>query len=435
MRRAIFYIFCIAVLMLTVECRATSVGGTNRERFVSVDGDRFVRDGNEYTFHGANMWYAAILGSEGQGGDRARLCRELDTLKSRGIMNLRVLAGGSDGLSQRESHTWPSLQPKPGVYNDTLLVGLDFLMAELERRHMTAVLFLNNSWDWSGGFGTYLEWAGQGEAPEGSQWTEFERYHSQFTRNEKAMKMAADHTRFMVSRTNTITGKPYTESPALMAWEIANEPRPFSNKGEVKESFLKWIESQARLIKSIDKNHLVTTGSEGYYGCAQDTSLLRRVHAVPEIDYCTIHIWPHNWSWLGPCIGDTKQSRERNGVTAPQDSLPRAMAKTRWYLQLNYDVLSPLGKPIVIEEFGYPRDNYSITPGSPVSARLRYYKYIYELSAQPEFRGFASSLSTNFWGWGGEAQPQHERWQRWDTYVADPAQEEQGLYSVFTIDK
>jgi len=35
---------------------------------------------------------------------------------------------------------------------------------------------------------------------------------------------------------------------------------------------------------------------------------------------------------------------------------------------------------------------------------------------------------------GRLAQPQHVRWQRWDDYVGDPAQEEQGLNAVFACD-
>ena len=40
----------------------------------------------------------------------------------------------------------------------------------------------------------------------------------------------------------------------------------------------------------------------------------------------------------------------------------------------------------------------------------------------------------NFWGWGGLAEPEHEMWQRGDDYTGDPAQEAQGLNSVFACD-
>ena len=41
----------------------------------------------------------------------------------------------------------------------------------------------------------------------------------------------------------------------------------------------------------------------------------------------------------------------------------------------------------------------------------------------------------NFWAWGGLVHPQLEWWQKGDVFVGDPAQEPQGLYSVFASDK
>ena len=38
------------------------------------------------------------------------------------------------------------------------------LLAEMGKRQMHAVLYFNNSWEWSGGYGQYLEWAGEGKA-------------------------------------------------------------------------------------------------------------------------------------------------------------------------------------------------------------------------------------------------------------------------------
>ena len=119
--------------------------------FIKVNADgQFVRDGKPYYFVGANFWYGAILGSEGEGGNRERLHKELDFLKSIGINNLRVLVG-ADGENGIKTRVEPSLQVAPGVYNDTILAGLDYFMNELRERDMTAVLYLNNSWEWSGG--------------------------------------------------------------------------------------------------------------------------------------------------------------------------------------------------------------------------------------------------------------------------------------------
>ena len=395
--------------------------------FVTTHEGKFYRGGEEYKFIGANFWFGAVLASEGQGGDRERLQKELDLMQEVGITNVRVLASG-EGPDTVASHVVPVLQPEPGVYNDTLLRGLDYLLAELEKREMTAVLFLNNSWEWSGGYGAYLEWAGCGPVPDWSDWDLAQRYHCQFVQNDSAKAMAERHVRFMVSRVNTITGKPYSESPAIMAWELANEPRAFARDSVTKACFAEWIEAQAKLIKSLDPNHLVTTGSEGIVGCEEDADLFRQVHAFSEIDYVCIHIWPYNWHWLGPASGPLEVGLAKNGESSVVDSVPYAARQTRKYLDLCYAAMKDLNKPMVLEEFGYPRDGYRIELDSSTQGRDIYYEYVFSLLDDGKLQGCC------FWAWGGYAQPKHTRWQRWDDYVGDPAQEEQGLNAVFASD-
>lgn len=48
----------------------------------------------------------------------------------------------------------------PLLASDTEAGDMDRLLSELGKRDMTAVLYLNNSWEWPGGYGQYLEWAG-----------------------------------------------------------------------------------------------------------------------------------------------------------------------------------------------------------------------------------------------------------------------------------
>ena len=69
--------------------------------FVKVKNGHFVRGGKPYYYVGTNFWYGPILGSEGPGGDRARLRRELDEMQRLGIDNLRILVG-ADGLPSVE---------------------------------------------------------------------------------------------------------------------------------------------------------------------------------------------------------------------------------------------------------------------------------------------------------------------------------------------
>lgn len=419
------YLYIVVALAALIGCQSNQA--EKDIEFVTTRDGRFYRGDTEYKFIGANFWYGAVLASEGQGGDRERLQKELDLMQEVGITNVRVLVGG-EGPDTVASHVVPVLQPEPGVYNDTILQGLDYLIAELEKREMTAVLFLNNSWEWSGGYGAYLEWAGCGPVPDWSDWTIAQNYHCQFVKNDSAKAMAERHVRFIVSRTNTVTGKPYSESPAIMAWELANEPRAFARDSVTKACFAEWVETQAKLIKSLDSNHLVTTGSEGIEGCEEDSALFRKIHALPEIDYICIHIWPYNWRWLGPASGPLTNGLAKNGETSVVDSVPFASRMTRAYMDRCWDVVKDLNKPMVLEEFGYPRDGYRIELNSTTQGRDSYYEYAFSLMDEGKLQGCC------FWAWGGYAQPKHVRWQRWDDYVGDPAQEEQGLNAVFASD-
>ena len=241
--KSLLKIFIVPLLALCVAagCTGTKSNSGKERNFVTVrDGEFYIGD-SLYRFVGANFWYGGILGSE-KYGDRERLGRELDYLKSIGITNLRVLVGG-DGETGIESHISPVLQTAPGVYNDTLLQGLDYFIAELEKRDMNAVLYLNNAWEWSGGYGTYLEWTGHGPAPLPKDgYKEYVDYVSQFVLDDSAKALALNHVRNIVGRTNSITGEPYSQSPAIMSWQIANEPRAFSREG--KRALADWLPSR-----------------------------------------------------------------------------------------------------------------------------------------------------------------------------------------------
>ncbi|MBD5331896.1 MAG: beta-mannosidase [Paramuribaculum sp.] len=401
----------VVAVSAAVGCSSPAV---EQPEFVTVrDGEFYIGD-SVYRYVGANFWYGGLLGAE-KYGDRERLARELDKMKEIGITNLRVLVGG-DGAEGIESHIEPVLQTAPGVYNDTLLEGLDYFLAELEKRDMKAVLYLNNAWEWSGGYGTYLEWTGHGPAPLPKDgYREYVDYVSQFVLSDSAKQLAMNHVRNIVGRTSSVTGKPYSESPAIMSWQIANEPRAFSREG--KRALADWLRQTARTIKEIDSNHLVSTGSEGKYGCEVDLDLWAEIHNYPEIDYANIHIWPYNWNWIRK---DTK-----DGVVEDVDS---ACKYTQAYIDEHFDKMGGV-KPIVLEEFGYPRDTMGIAPGSPTTGRDRYYEYVFSI-----IRDSGKINGSNFWGWGGYANPAHRTWQRGDDYSGDPAQEDQGLNSVFVTD-
>jgi mannan endo-1,4-beta-mannosidase len=404
---AIFFIGCLM-----------ACSGVPTVSFITQHHGQFEKNGKPYYFIGTNFWYGAILGSTGQGGNRERLCKELDFMKANGMNNLRVLVG-ADGRDGQAVKVMPALQIAPGIYNDTIFDGLDYLLAEMAKREMVATLYLNNSWEWSGGYGQYLSWAGYGDVPpEGVRnWPQFLAQVSQYAICDSCHALFRNHVRHVITRTNRYTGKKYTDDPAIMSWQVGNEPRAFSE--EAKPAFAEWLKETTALIRSLDPNHLISTGNEGTMGCEGDMQLFEAIHADPNIDYLTIHIWPKNWGWI-----------QASDVAGNIDS---AIEKTNAYIKEHAAVAEKLRKPLVIEEFGYPRDHHRYTLSDPTTARDKYYANIFaQVAAAAENSGILAGC--NSWTWGGFGRPAHEYWQPWDDYLGDPSQEEQGLNSVFDAD-
>ena len=405
-------------MLMSIVMAMAACGLSAQTGFVKVKDGHFVRHGQPYYYVGTNFWYGAILGSEGQGGDRKRLCRELDKMRSLGIDNLRILVG-SDGKRGVKTKVEPTLQEAPGVYNDTILAGLDYLLMQMEKRNMVAVLYLNNSWEWSGGYGYYLEQAGMGKAPRPDEdgYPAFMNFVAKYASCEKAHQLFYDYVRFIIGRTNRYTHRRYVDDPAIMSWQIGNEPRAFSK--ETLPAFEHWLAEASSLIRSLDSNHLISIGSEGSWGCENDIACYERICADKNVDYCNIHLWPYNWSW----------ARQDHLV----EDLGVSCQNTKEYIDQHLAVCARIKKPLVMEEFGYPRDGFSFTPGSSTVGRDGYYQYVFGLVADNAEKG-GYFAGCNFWGWGGFAQPMHEQWQVGDDYTGDPAQEAQGLNSVFVKD-
>ena len=425
--KKIISILCIAlvavVAIFMVNCSSEQTAPIGE--IIKVENGQFIRNGKPYYFVGTNFWYGAILGSEGEGGNRERLCRELDFMKAAGIENLRILVGG-EGENGLLGKIEPNLQPEPGVYNDEVLAGLDYLMMELGKREMTAVLYFNNAWEWSGGYTQYVAWANEEPVlvPRVDGWFSYNAFAGEFVRNERAKEIFFNHLRYIITRTNRYTGIKYVDDPAIFSWQICNEPRAFSSKTEDnKVHFAEWIAQSARLIRELDPNHMISTGSEGFYGCEWDMDLCEQIHAIDEIAYINCHVWPYNWKWI-----TGENMREKLDV---------AFENSEAYIAMHTELGEKIGKPVVVEEFGMPRDDLDFRKSSTTTCRDKYYDFVFAMVEKAAAEG-GKLAGCNFWSWGGYAVTHvedHEYWAKGDDYTGDPAQEQQGLNSIFVEDE
>lgn len=396
-----------------------------RDDFIRVKGTQLIHNEKPYYFGGTNLWYGCYIGSPGETGDRARLLRELDSLKANGLVNLRILAASEESYIRRSVK--PAIQRGPGDVDESLLQGLDFLLAEMAKRHMHGVLFLNNYWEWSGGMAQYNVWTGREAVdPEDTTkgWGAFMDFSATFYANQQADEMYRNYVQRIVSRTNTCNGRKYSDDPTIMSWQLANEPRPGRGGAKAESNlpaFYRWIDQTALYIHSLDTNHLVSTGSEGTVGALVSSDYFLQSHKTPHVDYLTMHLWPLNWGWFDP-----KRIRE---------TLPRTETNALEYIAKHLSLARQLNKPIVMEEFGIGRDSGKIQPGTPTTARDRYYTLILR-ALYDSARAGAPIAGYNLWGWGGEAAARHPdgMWRKGDPFVGDPPQEPQGRNSIFVSD-
>ena len=415
-------IFYFSIILLG--CFLFSCNPEGKKNFINVRDSKLMLNGKEYNFLGTNLWYGCYLAIPGNETGRKRLLRELDRLSTIGITNIRLI--GASEESKIKNSLKPAFQTSPGKYNEQLLQGLDFVLAEMQKRKMYAVIFLNNYWEWSGGMLQYISWA-TGNPPDdpssGIDWDELMTREAGFYSNEKANELYRNYIKMLVNRKNSISGKSYKNDNTIMAWELANEPRGGEGRSNLgkKDIFCKWVDETAGFIHSLDNNHLVTTGSEGAIGCKGDYELFKRSHISKNIDYLTIHLWPKNWDWFK--------------ADSAEYTFNRSIEKSLDYINRHIEDARTLKKPLVMEEFGFNRDSSNFTSKSSVILRNKFFTAVLNLTKDSIKKG-SPFCGVNFWGWSGEGRPGHPGgvWQKGDDMIVKPPFEFQGINSVYDIE-
>jgi mannan endo-1,4-beta-mannosidase len=230
-----------------------------------------------------------------------------------------------------------AIQLAPGVYDELSLRGLDLVLTRAAHHGVRLVLTLGNSWDAYGGARQYVTWAGLPSAQEGDP---------RFFTHRDVIELYKRHITYLLSRTNTFDGIRYGEHPAVLGWELLNEPRGVG-LDRAGEAMRAWVDELAARVKAQAPGHLVGTGEEGFdisregYDEAfwrdvppatlfEASTSFRRNTASPSIDFGSAHFYPELW-------GLPRHEVARGGARWISDHAALARA---------------LGKPLFLGEFG-----------------------------------------------------------------------------------
>jgi mannan endo-1,4-beta-mannosidase len=423
-RRTFIKTTALALPFIASGCANFSKRKNSASDFVSVRNGQFQLRGRPYFYVGTNLWFGCYICDPDQPGGQKRFVRELDQLQKIGATNIRLLAGSE--TSPLVGAIPRGITRAPRDYDENLLRGLDFCLAEMAKRDMRAILFLSNYWQWSGSFAQYVRWITGENIPDPDKpmmakgdWHAFMEFSARFYETPAAIELYHDYISKIICRKNSVNGKIYRDDPAIMTWELANEPRPGSVKSNAVSVFCDWVDATGKFIRAQDENHLVCTGSEGIHGSLDQPENFIAAHKTSEIDYVTVHMWLKNWGWLKePQLGadfETAAIRARDHVEQ--------------HTQIATDILR---KPLVLEEFGLPRDHESYLPDSPTTARDEYYRRMFEQVAD-SCRAGRALQAANFWAWAGEGRASAPK-NSAENFLGDPPCEPQGLNSVFNTD-
>ncbi len=286
------------------------------EPFVQVDGTRFVVEGRPFHFAGTNCYYLMVFAADP--GLRGYVDEVLTEAAAMDITVIRTWAF-NDGSG------WNALQTAPGVYQEFVFQGLDYVLDRCRELGLRVVLPLVNNWADYGGMDQYVAWSSEAAS------------HDAFYTDSSCRTWYRAHASAVIHRVNQFNGRIYRDDPTILGWELANEPRcPSDRSGD---TLVAWIEEMSAYVHAQDPNHLVGTGIEGFYDENSGPWYMNgwegvdfiRDHQPATIDFAGAHSWPDNW-----------------GLDVPT-TLSLLSRQIR-------DARVVLDKPFVVGEFGKRRD-------------------------------------------------------------------------------
>jgi mannan endo-1,4-beta-mannosidase len=308
----------LAFLLAVAACAAPAAMAETAPGFVTTAGSAFVQDGRPFRIAGVNNHYLAYA-------SRDEVVRVLDDAVAMNANVVRTfvtpIIGSLDG---RTPTIWKWRSPADasnlGVRGSWIaawdpdagrmivnegangLAKMDFVLQEASRRNLKLIIAFADFWAYTGGAQQISAWYGGTDK------------HAFFATDARARADYKRLVRTILTRTNTLTGIAYRDDPTILGWNLLNEPDIRPN-----ELFMDWVQEMAGYVKSLDPNHLVSTGHDSIR-----TNLMEL--ALKDIDFGTWHGYP----------------AYRNITSAGLEEVIRTSCR----------MAGEVGKPVILEEFG-----------------------------------------------------------------------------------
>ncbi|KAJ2901936.1 putative mannan endo-1,4-beta-mannosidase F [Zalerion maritima] len=260
----------------TSSTTTTSIPTSTSTEFSSTDGTLFKIDGETGYFAGTNCYWCSFLTNPDD------VDSVYENMASSGMKILRIWGFNDVSSAPGTNDVYFQYLSSSGSTINTGTYGLQLLdknVAAAEEKGIKLIINFVNNWDDYGGMSAYTN--------------AFGGDHVGWYTNSAAQTQYKTYIETLVNR--------YKDSTAIFAWELANEPR--CNGCDVSVIY-NWASQISAYIKSLDANHMVTLGDEGFglegdgsypYQYGEGIDFAQNLE-IAGLDFGTFHFYPESWS-------------------------------------------------------------------------------------------------------------------------------------------
>ncbi|OCH95076.1 glycoside hydrolase [Obba rivulosa] len=336
--------------------------------FVKTSGQNFVLNGETYTLVGANSYWVGLMGYSTSDMNKA-----FSDIAATGATTVRTWGFNEVTTASGDYYNLWSGSTATVNTGPTGLENFDNVVAAAKANGLRLIVALTNNWDNYGGMDVYVQQILNSAD------------HDLFYTNSEVISAYQSYVKTFVSR--------YVDEPGILAWELANEPRCTGSTGTstgtcTTKTITQWIETMSAYIKSIDSNHLVAVGDEGFFNDPSSSDYpyqggegidFNANLNISTIDFGTFHLYPQSWgesepsTWGSQWITDHSTSQksankpvivEEFGSTSDQEDVYTAWYSTIISTGLTGDLIWQAGSDL--SNGDTPNDGYAIYPGTDV---------------------------------------------------------------------